>query len=117
MAVGLRWLKDTFGVVPDMAWHVDPFGHHAATSSLFSQLGFNSLVIARVDYQDKLRRLENRELEMIWRPYQYSGERDNYLFTHVNYNFYGPPPGFCFDARCRETPIKDDPTLKDYNLD
>ena len=53
MTVGLRWLKDTFNYVPDVAWHIDPFGHHASSASLFSQMGFNSIFFARIDYQDK----------------------------------------------------------------
>lgn len=47
---------------------------------------------------------------MIWHPNQYSNI-DNYIFTHVNYYHYSPPPGFCFDLRCNDEPIKDDPTL------
>jgi len=50
-------------------------------------------------------------MEMIWRPLQYSGDVSTYLFTHVNYYHYSPPPGFCFDDVCRDEPIKDDPTL------
>ena len=111
MAVGLRWLKDTFGSVPDAAWHIDPFGHHSASASLFSQMGFNSFFFARIDYQDKLKRLNDNTLEMVWRPYQYDGDKSNYIFTHVNYNFYSPPPGFCYDARCRDEPIRDDPNM------
>lgn len=53
MVVGLRWLKKTFGYVPTVAWHIDPFGHQAATASLFSQMGFKALFFSRLDYQDK----------------------------------------------------------------
>jgi hypothetical protein len=53
MTVGLRWLKETFNYVPDVAWHIDPFGHHASSASLFSRMGFNSFFFARIDYQDK----------------------------------------------------------------
>ena len=58
MTVGLRWLKDTFNYVPDVAWHIDPFGHHASSASLFSQMGFNSFFFARIDYQDKELRMK-----------------------------------------------------------
>ncbi len=54
---------------------------------------------------------------MIWRPLQYNGDQSNYIFTHVNYYHYSPPPGFCFDVRCTDEAIKDDVTLEDYNLD
>lgn len=54
---------------------------------------------------------------MLWQPQQYNGEQTSKIFTHVNYFHYSPPPGFCFDIRCTDEPIKDDPTLEDYNLD
>ena len=60
-------------------------------------------------------RLSKKAMEMVWHPTQYSGN-DNSIFTHVNYYHYSPPPGFCFDSACRDTPIKDDPTLDDYNV-
>jgi len=56
-------------------------------------------------------------MEMIWRPFQYSGDKSTNIFTQVNYYHYSPPPGFCFDDVCRDEPIKDDPTLEDYNVD
>lgn len=117
MTVGLRWIKDTFNVVPEIAWHIDPFGHHSASATLFSQMGFQAFFFSRIDYQDKQWRLDNKTMEMVWRPLQYSGDQTNYMFTHVNYYHYSPPPGFCFDDVCRDEPIKDDPTLEDYNID
>ena len=117
MTVGLRWLKDTLGEVPDVAWHIDPFGHHAASATLFSQMGFQAFFFSRIDYQDKAVRLDQKTMEMVWRPLQYSGDNTNYMFTHVNYYHYSPPPGFCFDDVCRDEPIKDDSTLEDYNID
>ena len=53
---------------------------------------------------------------MVWRPFQYTKDESTYLFTHVNYYHYSPPPGFCFDDVCRDEPIMDDPTLERYNL-
>lgn len=102
MAVGLRWIKDTFNVVPTVAWHIDPFGHHSSTASLFSRMGFNSFFFSRIDYQDKQVRLDQKRMEMIWRPPQYTGDQSTYIFTQVNYYHYSPPPGFCFDDVCRD---------------
>lgn len=116
MTTGLTWAKNTFGVVPTIGWHLDPFGHQSSNAALFSQFGFNAWFFSRMDYQDKSVRLEKKALEMVWHPTQYSGN-DNYIFTHMTYYHYSPPPGFCFDSLCRDTPIKDDPTLEDYNFD
>jgi len=79
-------------------------------------MGFDSFFFARIDYQDFQKRKENRTLEMIWSPKQDSGE-DASIFTHVNYNHYSEPTGFCFDASCNDEPIMDDPKLDNYNVD
>lgn len=80
-------------------------------------MGFQAFFFSRIDYQDKQVRLNNKTMEMVWRPLQYSGDQTNFMFTQVNYYHYSPPPGFCFDDVCRDEPIKDDPTLEDYNID
>jgi hypothetical protein len=67
---------------------------------MFSQMGMQAFFFARIDYQDKNIRLENKAMEMLWKPFQYNGEKSTNIFTHVNYYHYSPPPGFCFDVRC-----------------
>lgn len=62
MSLGLRWLKDTFNFVPDVAWHIDPFGHQASSASMFSKMGFQSFFFARIDYQDKQQRMSEKSL-------------------------------------------------------
>lgn len=81
-------------------------------------MGFQAVFFGRIDYQDKDNRLNTRGMEMVWRPPQYTGETSHYIFTHINYFLYSPPVGYCFDLACRrkDEPIKDDPSLKDYNL-
>ena len=27
MTIGHQFIKDTFGVTPNIGWHIDPFGH------------------------------------------------------------------------------------------
>jgi hypothetical protein len=49
---------------------------------------------------------------MIWHPLQYTQDKSNYIFTHVNYYHYSPPPGFCYDLKCQNEPVKDDPTME-----
>jgi hypothetical protein len=54
---------------------------------------------------------------MIWYPNLTVPDSNNYIFTHVNYYHYSPPPGFCFDGLCLNAePIRDDPTMDDYNV-
>jgi lysosomal alpha-mannosidase len=57
MTIGHRWLKETFGAIPTAAWHIDPFGHQSSSASMFSQMGMQAFFFARIDYQDKSKRL------------------------------------------------------------
>ncbi|KAL4481724.1 hypothetical protein ABPG74_007813 [Tetrahymena malaccensis] len=118
MTVGHQWLKQQFGEkgIPKIGWHIDPFGHQSTQAALFSQMGFNAWWFARIDYQDKDKRLSEQALEMVWRPQQASGN-DNSIFTCVNYNMYNPPPHFDFDVLTNDVPIMDNPELENYNVD
>ena len=78
-------------------------------------MGFNGWFFARIDYQDKEKRLEEQKMEMIMRPLQKSGE-EHYIFSHVQYYHYSAPPSFDFNTRQTNEPIIDDANSKDYNL-
>ncbi|CAH1119882.1 unnamed protein product [Phaedon cochleariae] len=118
MTWGLRKLNDTFGECgrPKMGWQIDPFGHSREMASIFAQLGFDGLLLGRIDYQDKNFRLATRTPEMVWRASQNLGEKSD-IFTGVMYNTYSPPGGFCFDILCSDEPIIDDKKSADYNVD
>lgn len=77
-----RRLNDTFGKCgrPRVGWQIDPFGHSREQASLFAQMGYDGFMLGRLDYQDKSRRLETREMEMIWQGSESIGE---YCTYHV----------------------------------
>jgi len=79
-------------------------------------MGFNGLYFWRIDYQDKINRLANNTCEMVWDPTAGTGSPSG-IFTHVLYHNYGWPAGYCFDVRCSDDPIMDDPRLENYNAD
>jgi len=116
MTLGLKFLKATFGDcgLPKSVWQVDPFGHSREQASLFRQMGFEFLFLGRIDHQDKSRKLDHKEMEMIWAA---SDSLNISLFTGILYNTYSPPRGFCFDAICGDEPIVDDPESSMYNID
>ena len=53
-------------------------------------------------------------IPLMWKAGHY--EEDD-LFTGVLYNYYSPPPSFCWELLCNDEPIMDNPNLHDYNLD
>ncbi|KAI4469630.1 alpha-mannosidase [Holotrichia oblita] len=115
---GLRRLNDTFGECgrPKIGWQIDPFGHSREMASIFSQLGFDGILLGRIDYQDKAERFETKTPEFMWQSSDNLGEKSK-IFTGVMYNTYSPPPGFCFDILCLDEPIVDNPYSYEYNVD
>ena len=94
MKAGHDFLKEEFGYKPTIGWHIDPFGHHSAAAALFAQMGFNAFFLGRIDEVDKIRRVNNSEMEWIWRPFNDSLGSRAEIFTHMMYHQYQPPPSF-----------------------
>jgi len=115
MTIGHQFLMENFNYIPEIGWHIDPFGHASAQAALFAQMGFKAFFFGRIDYQDKAQRLNNSGMEMIWVP-QTSQGNENAIFTAVNYYLYMHPPGFNFDMYSNDKPIGFDPNLEDYDL-
>ncbi|XP_070684120.1 lysosomal alpha-mannosidase [Pempheris klunzingeri] len=119
MTMGLRFLNDTFGPCgrPRVAWHIDPFGHAREHASMFAQMGYDGFFFGRLDYQDRDRRMIQKEQELLWRASDSLTPPMADLFTGILPNGYNPPEGFCWDQSCSDPPIRDDPDLEDYNVD
>ncbi|KAM3925843.1 lysosomal alpha-mannosidase [Leptodactylus fuscus] len=119
MTLGLQFLQTVFGECgrPSVAWHIDPFGHSREQALLFAQMGFDGLFLGRLDYQDKINRMNTKNMEMIWRGSDDLAAPTADLFTGVLPNGYNPPDHFCWDQLCSDAPIMDNPQLEDYNVD
>ncbi|CAH0730858.1 unnamed protein product, partial [Brenthis ino] len=115
---GLRKLFETFDTcgIPRVGWQIDPFGHSREFASLLANMGYDGLFLGRIDYQDKMARLQGKNMEMLWRGDDDLGKPSD-IFTGVLYNTYSPPPGFCFDILCDDEPIIDDPYSPMFNVD
>jgi Glycosyl hydrolases family 38 N-terminal domain len=57
---GHAFLKDNFGTVPKHAWHLDPFGHSAATPELYARMGFETISFARITDDERDWRVANK---------------------------------------------------------
>lgn len=118
MMIGHKFItEEVGGPKPRIGWHIDPFGHSNANPRLFAEMGFDAWFFSRLDYQDKEIRLVDKSMEFVWRPFYDSLGSRTQIFTHVLYNHYSAPDGFCFDVRCNDDPIEDDETLETYNVD
>lgn len=102
--------------VPRVAWQIDPFGHSKEQARMFAQMGMDGLFFARADYRDKKQRRSNKTLQMIWDGGKASNVEEA-IFTGMFSKHYNGPTGFCFDIRCEDDPIIDDPILEGYNVD
>lgn len=112
MMKGHQYLLKEFGVTPNFGWHIDPFGHSNAQAALFSRMGFDAWYICRIDYRDKIKRRDDRNLEFLWTPLAENSEDRDSIFTHITYDMYWGIPNFYFgDSRAEE------PLVPGFNLD
>ena len=117
MRSGHEFLFREFGVTPRIGWSIDPFGHASASAALFSEMGFDAWFFARIDYQDKQRRLADKEMEFLWRPFSTNVGSSYEIFTHVLYHHYSAPQGFNWSLYGTDEPVVDDPELETYNVE
>jgi hypothetical protein len=80
-------------------------------------MGFDAWFFARLDYQDKSKRLDNLDMEFIWRPFYDSLGNRSQIFTHVLYNHYSAPTNLGFDITNGNDPFIDNENLETFNAD
>ncbi|KAL8049130.1 hypothetical protein ABFX02_06G001300 [Erythranthe guttata] len=115
--LGHRFILDEFGKTPRVGWQIDPFGHSAVQAYLLgAELGFDSLFFARIDYQDRAKRRDDKTLEVVWRGSVSLGSSSQ-IFTGIFPIHYEPPDGFTFEINDVSAPIQDDDLLFDYNVE
>ena len=68
-------------------------------------MGFDGFFFGRIDYDDKIHRLDDKAMEMVWSGSRSLGSAAD-IFSGVTYNLYQPPKGFCFDIFCTDTEIR-----------
>jgi hypothetical protein len=73
--VGLHFLKDTFNVVPHIAWQIDPFGHSAYTPAIMNKYGIDTVYITRIGLSNKMYFKERGMLNFIWEGHPIDGKK------------------------------------------
>ncbi|XP_019420876.1 PREDICTED: alpha-mannosidase-like [Lupinus angustifolius] len=115
--LGHRFIKKEFDKAPRAGWQIDPFGHSAVQAYLLgAELGFESVHFARIDYQDRDKRKNDKSLEVVWRGSKTFGSSAQ-IFANAFPERYSPPDGFQFEVATYFEPIQDDPLLFDYNVE
>lgn len=84
-------MNDTFGECsrPRIGWQIDPFGHSREMASIFAHMNYDGLFFGRLDYQDKIQRLNSKTAEMIWKA-----SPDN-LGEFIGFLFFALKKCFC----------------------
>ncbi|KAL6544772.1 hypothetical protein OROMI_023634 [Orobanche minor] len=115
--LGHRFIKDEFNVVPRIGWQIDPFGHSAVQAYLLgAEVGFDALYFARIDYQDRAKRKNEKKLEVVWQGSKSRGSSSQ-IFTGAFMSHYSPPDGFHFEVNDDSPVVQDDNNLFDYNVE
>ncbi|GMP34286.1 hypothetical protein CsSME_00007218 [Camellia sinensis var. sinensis] len=117
--LGHRFIKEEFNVTPRVGWQIDPFGHSAVQAYLLgAEVGFDSFFFARIDYQDRDKRKNEKSLEVVWQGSKSFGSSAQ-IFAGAFPENYEPPKGFYFEVNdvTDDSPVvQDDINLFDYNV-
>ncbi|KAH9770255.1 alpha-mannosidase [Citrus sinensis] len=115
--LGHRYIKEQFNVTPRIGWQIDPFGHSAVQAYLLSaEVGFDFLFFARIDYQDRAKRINEKTLEVVWRASKSLGSSAQ-IMTGISPKNYEPPSdNFYFEVGDTSPIVQDDMNLFDYNV-
>ena len=92
MRLGLDFLKETFGIRPNIGWQIDPFGHSTVTVSVLHKLGYDGLVGNRIsqDFKDKMSKGDG--FNFLWEGHQVSAKKEEAtMFTHIIQHHYNLP--------------------------
>ncbi|BFG32218.1 hypothetical protein CerSpe_184920 [Prunus speciosa] len=116
--LGHRFIKEEFNVTPRIGWQIDPFGHSAVQAYLLgAEAGFDSLFFARIDYQDREKRKNEKSLEVVWRGSKSLGSSAQIFAGAFPKNYEPPTDNFYFEVIDSDSPIvQDDMDLFDYNV-
>ncbi|KAJ0054515.1 hypothetical protein Pint_01278 [Pistacia integerrima] len=125
--LGHRFIKEEFNLTPRIGWQIDPFGHSAVQAYLLSaevvplypaavnMVGFDSLFFARIDYQDRAKRKDEKSLEVVWRASKSLGSSAQ-IFAGAFPENYEPPSNFYYEVNDDSPIIQDNMNLFDYNV-
>ena len=66
---GTDFLRSEFGIEPKIGWQLDPFGHSPANAKLFSEMGLEAMVFARINTElfDELKQTKSMQFNCILR--------------------------------------------------
>jgi len=107
---GHKFIKEHIEDYPRIGWNIDTFGHSNSNAALFDLFGFDAVFYARIDYLEKEERKKNKTLEYVHRPVWHAKNEthdeadvptNRQIFTHILYEHYRSPDGFCFDTLCK----------------
>ncbi|KAK6127825.1 hypothetical protein DH2020_038427 [Rehmannia glutinosa] len=116
--LGHRFIKEEFNVIPRIGWQIDPFGHSAVQAYLLgAEVGFDALYFARIDYQDRAKRRDEKKLEVVWQGSKSRGSSSQIFAGAFYEGYYEPPAGFYFEVNDDSPVVQDDINLFDYNVE
>ena len=66
--VAHQYIYQEFGVYPKVSFQADPFGHSSTFAKILSDLGYDALILGRIDTQEIESRKNDANLEFVWVP-------------------------------------------------
>ena len=77
-----------------MGWSIDPFGHSNGNPRLLADMGMEAWFFARLDYEDKAKRMNKKTMQFVWKPMNNSLGDEVEIYTEAMRDHYSWAPGF-----------------------
>ena len=105
---GRRWCETELDYTPKTAWFVDTFGFNKVNARLMEEMGYENIVLNRINYLEKKQRIVDDRLMFTWKTKNKSkGIRAAILNHHYNGSDF---------ASVNEKWVFDDPMSGYFNL-
>ncbi|KAJ8308821.1 hypothetical protein KUTeg_013695 [Tegillarca granosa] len=107
---GHQWLKHNLGIIPNISWSVDPFGHSPTMAYLLKKSDQRAMIIQRIHYAVKRHFAKEKNFEFRWRQiWDKNGDTDilTHMMPFLSYSILyscGPDPHVCcqFDFKAKK---------------
>ena len=89
MNLGLQYLEERFNATPKVGWQIDPFGYNHFMPGVFSELGYDYLVLNRIGDIEKEKFKKQSDMDF-WLQSADLGHNPDKILTHVLPRHYEP---------------------------
>jgi len=84
----VQFSRENMDGIPETAWQISSAGHSSSEAMINSGLGYSSMVVSKVHFQNKFDMMMNKNLKTLWRP---NNLKKDQILTEITPDNYCAP--------------------------